>query len=89
MEVCDSACPCLVDFLSCGTADSSAVIVFITKLFVMDKQTLPQHQTRFGGAGRVAYIRAVGGGDGGRVGGFLHRAVYMLGRLQVEKSASK
>lgn len=37
----------LADFLACSAADSSPVIVFITKLFVMDRHTLPQYQTRW------------------------------------------
>lgn len=62
-SLCDRCC-CLADFLSCGTADSSAVIVFITKLFVMDRQTLPQHQTRFrGGRGWLNWGWIEGGGD--------------------------
>lgn len=34
------------DFLSCSPDDSSPVILFISKLFAMEKSDLPQHQSR-------------------------------------------
>lgn len=33
-------------FLSCEIAESAPVIVFISKLFAMDRTTLPQHRSR-------------------------------------------
>lgn len=46
---CNVLCVCLsfVEFLSCDVDDSSPLIVYISKLFVMDKTTLPQYQTRY------------------------------------------
>ncbi len=39
---------CVADFISCGVEDSSPVIVFVSKLFAMDKEALPQHEKRLG-----------------------------------------
>ena len=39
----------MLEFLSCGIEDSDPVLVFVSKLFAMDKTALPQHQTRYVG----------------------------------------
>ncbi len=36
------------EFLTCDAEESSPVIIFVSKLAVMDKTTLPQHQSRCG-----------------------------------------
>ena len=36
----------LSDFLACSPDDSAPVILFVSKLFAMEKADLPQHQSR-------------------------------------------
>ena len=48
----------LTDFLACSPDDSAPVILFISKLFAMEKSDLPQHQTRYIGLARVSDITA-------------------------------
>ena len=36
------------DFLACSSASSAPTIAFVSKLFVVDKTTLPHYQNRFG-----------------------------------------
>ncbi len=36
----------VLEFLSCAMEDSEPVLVFVSKLFALDKTALPQHQAR-------------------------------------------
>jgi len=36
----------LLEFLSCSDAEGEPVLVFVSKLFAVDKTALPQHRPR-------------------------------------------